>query len=105
MTTNQTTDIRIDAWAFGRNAGSLTAAYTALENADERAVRVFAALRRNEWGVEAAFKSGVRGENIEARDPRNPTVTVAFTAGGVSSSPTFTTRTARRGVAANGGTI
>lgn len=78
MTTTQNTqDIRIEAWNFGRT-NTLAECYSLLENADPIAARVFAALRRNEWGVEAAWKDGLKGVNIVATNPRTGNQ-VAFT--------------------------
>lgn len=79
MTTAQTTDIRIAAWSFARRSQTLAVAYRRLENGHADAVRVFAALSANEWGVEAAFASGLRGEDIVTQ--ADAVTQVAFTGG------------------------
>jgi hypothetical protein len=93
------TDIRVAAWAFGRKVTSLGHAYRLLEAGQDEAVRVFAALSHNEWGVQAAFRDGLAGVDITAR--RDAVTTVAWTAGAKYPEP------ARRStvVAANGGTV
>lgn len=97
-TTTATTDIRLRAWSFGRNVGTLAQAYLALELGNDDAVAVFAALSRNEWGVKAAFADGLKGVNIELRDP-----TTGITK--VLTGRPVVLPARRRPVAANGGTI
>lgn len=103
MTTTTTattaTDIRIAAWAFGRKVTSMAHAYRLLEARHDVAVRVFAALEANEWGVKAAFADGLRGVDITAK--ADAVTTIAYTAGDKYPEPIMRTR----GVAANGGTI
>lgn len=77
MTTTQTTDIRITAWALGRRAGSWKAAFRYLENGQADAVAVFAALERNEWGVREAIADGIDGLDITVQ--ADPVTQVAFT--------------------------
>lgn len=94
---NKTTDIRMEAWGLAR-AQSQAECYRLLERGDAVAVRVFAALARDEWGVRAAFADGARGVNIDLTDPRT----------GVTTRLTGTRRPmppVRRAPAANGGTI
>jgi hypothetical protein len=101
MTTTQATetDIRIAAWAFGRKVTGMGHAYRLLEAGHADAVRVFAALQRNEWGVKAAFADGLNGVDITAR--ADAVTTVAWTGGDKYPEPLIR----RTIVAANGGTV
>jgi hypothetical protein len=98
METPMSTDIRIEAWNLGRT-NTAAECYTRLERGDTVAERVFAAMRRNEWGVEAAWKDGLRGVNIETTDSRTG-ITTARTG---RRAPMPVRRTVN--VAANGGSI
>lgn len=69
--TTTTEDIRVAAFRLGAIARGfnedrpISAAYKILESpaytAHDLAVRVFAALNRNEWGVADAFSDGLNG--------------------------------------------
>ena len=42
----------------------MTGAYAALEAGNDKAVKVFAALKAGEWGVQAALADGLNGVRI-----------------------------------------
>lgn len=60
----QTEDIRLEAFRLGRKTRSMAAAFRLLEAGDEQAVRVFAALSRDEWGTKAAMADGIAGVDV-----------------------------------------
>lgn len=91
-----TSDIRLEAWNLGRT-NTAAECYTRLERGDEIAVRVFAAIERNEFGVKAAWLDGLRGVNIEIGSGVERTSLVGH------RHPMPVARSGR--VAANGGSV